>query len=101
MTRLEHLMTILSEECAELIQATSKALRFGLEEGRDIAAQEYGNNVQRMRAELNDLIAMVEMLEDEGLNLSPDYTMRANKKVKVEHYLSYSKECGTLTQQER
>lgn len=92
MNRLEHLMTILNEECAEIVQATTKALRFGLDEGRDIQ----GTNVERMRKEVNDLLAMVEMLEKEGVDLSPDYAHRAQKKAKVEHYLLYSTECGTL-----
>ena len=99
MDRLEHLLTILSEECAEIQQAASKTLRFGLEEGRDLAAMEYGNNVQRLRYEINDMIALVEMLEGEGLDLSPDHQMRTLKKEKVEKYLIYSKECGTLKEQ--
>lgn len=93
MNRLEHLMTILSEECGEVVQATTKAMRFGLEEGRDIQT----TNAARMRSEINDLIAMVEMLEMEGIDLSPDYDARAEKKAKVEKYLLYSVECGTLS----
>jgi len=96
MNRLEHLLTILTEECAEVQQAGTKTLRFGLEEGRDLSAMEYGNNVQRLRHEINDMLAMVEMLEGEGLDLSPDKTLRKQKKDKVEKYLLYSKECGTL-----
>lgn len=92
MNRLEHLMTILTEECAEVQQAVTKTLRFGLEEGRDIET----TNVERIRAELNDLIAMVEMLEVEGLNLAPDHAARKAKKEKVEKYLLYSSACGTL-----
>lgn len=96
MNRLEHLLTILTEECAEVQQAATKTLRFGLEEGRDLSAMEYGNNVQRLRHEINDMLAMVEMLEVEGLDLSPDYILRSKKKEKVEKYLLYSKQCGTL-----
>ena len=32
MNREEHLLTILSEECAEVIKDVSKALRFGLDD---------------------------------------------------------------------
>ena len=96
MNRLEHLLTILTEECAEVQQAGTKALRFGLEEGRDLSAMADGNNVQRLRHEINDMLAMVEMLEDEGLELSPDHSLRKQKKEKVEKYLLYSKQCGTL-----
>jgi NTP pyrophosphatase (non-canonical NTP hydrolase) len=97
MNRIEHLLTIATEECAEVQQAATKALRFGLEEGKDCSAFEHGSNVERLRYELNDLIAVVEMLESEGLNLSPDYESRKAKKEKVERYLLYSKECGTLS----
>lgn len=96
MNRLEHLMTILNEECAEVQQATSKALRFGLDEGRDIAAAEYGSNILRLESELNDLMAMVSMLIAEGLDLNMDSGAQERKKAKVEKYLLYSKECGTL-----
>lgn len=97
MNRIEHLLTIAAEECAEIQQAVTKTLRFGLEEGRDLSAVEYGSNVERLRYELNDLIAVVEMLEREGLDLSPDHQSRKQKKEKVEKYLLYSEECGTLT----
>lgn len=97
MNRLEHLLVILTEECAEVQQAATKTLRFGLEEGRDLSAMEYGSNVERLSYELNDLMATVEMLRVEGLNLMPDQSQRNDKKAKVEKYLLYSKECGTLT----
>ena len=93
MNRQEHLMTILTEECSEVQQAVTKTLRFGLDEGRDIEC----TNAERLRAELNDLLAMVEMLEAEGIDLSPDHSHRAAKKAKVEKYLLYSAECGTLS----
>ena len=32
----------------------------------------------------------------EGVDLSPDHQHRASKKAKVEKYLLYSQECGTL-----
>ena len=92
MDRKEHLLIVLAEECAEVQQAVTKALRFGLDEGRDIET----TNAERLRYELNDLMAMVEMLAAEGINLSSDYAARAEKKAKVEKYLIYSAECGTL-----
>lgn len=86
----------MTEECAEVQQAVTKALRFGLDEGRDIET----TNAVRLRTEFNQLMAMAEMLEAEGVDLSPDYKERTNKKVKVEHYLLYSAECGTLQARE-
>jgi len=92
MNRKEHLMTILTEECAEVQQAVTKALRFGLNEGRDIET----TNADRLKAELNDLWAIVEMLNAEGFDLHLDTVLREAKKHKVEKYLLYSAECGTL-----
>ena len=100
MNRLDHLLTILIEECAEVQKATTKILRFGLKEGHDPAAIKYGNNLQKLHHEINDVFAMVEMLQAEGLDLFPDHTLRKQKKDKVEKYLLYSKECGTLNEVE-
>jgi len=94
MNRLEHLLTILGEECSELHQETCKALRFGLDEQRDLPT----SNIERMQREFNDLLAMIEMVNDAyGDNvLFTDYPLKDAKKLKVEKYLLYSKELGTL-----
>ena len=92
MNRLEHLLTILIEECAEVQQAATKSLRFGLE-------SDYGSettNEEDLNCELNQLIAMAEMLQKEGVNLTNDAKIRDAKIEKVEEYLIYSKECGAL-----
>lgn len=91
MNRLEHLLTILSEECAEVQQAVSKILRFGLEDTPDTLIP---TNHEALEMELNDLRAAVEMLREEGLDLRESGGRVSNKKNKVEHYLLYSKERG-------
>lgn len=94
MNRGEHLLTILSEECAEVIQAVTKALRFGMHEGRDIS----GTNLLRLKQELNDVYAVVEMVQCEfDIGLERDGYSIMDKQEKVEKYLKYSKKCGTLT----
>lgn len=94
MNRLEHLLTILGEECSELAQETAKALRFGIHEQRDLPT----SNHDRMQKEYNDILAVIIMLNNEkadiDLYFDPVLTMR--KKEKVEKYLLYSKELGTL-----
>ena len=93
MNRLEYLLTVLNEECAELQQATSKALRFGLQDGYPGTAR---TNESDMRIELNQVYAVVDMLKEEGLNLDLDSNVVRNKKINVERYLEYSKSRGRL-----
>lgn len=92
MNRVEHLLTILGEECNELGMAVSKALRFGVNEQRDLPK----SNLERMQAEFNDILAMREMLAEEGIYLPIDSNLVRAKRSNVEKYLRYSKECGTL-----
>lgn len=93
MNRQEHLLVILMEECGEVIQDAAKSLRFGLDEGRDIDC----TNGQRLRKEFNQLLAVADMLEEEGVDLSYDYNIQEQKRDKVEEYLEYSRDCGTYS----
>ncbi len=99
MTRQEHLLTILSEECAEVAQRVSKALRFGLKEVEP--GQKY-TNAARISQELFDLRAVAEMLEKCGALESVRYStvlrLVEKKKAKVPKYLAYSSQCGTLAE---
>ena len=97
MNRQEHLLTILMEECCELAQETSKAKRFGIDEQRDLPT----SNRERMQYEYSQIIAMVQMLYDEGIEINIDFKVVAEKKEKVEKYLLYSKECGTLEEEQK
>ena len=93
MTREDLLLLIFSEECNEVAQRVSKALRFGLDE---VQIGQDNNNSDRIVYELSDLFAVYEMLRDEGI--LPDiksYDLNVKKK-KVEKYLLYSKERGRL-----
>lgn len=89
MNRTEHLLIIAMEECNEVAQRCSKALRFGLEEvqpGQDLT------NIQRIRQEYSDLAAVLEML-GVGAPLGRDMD---GKRAKVEKFLAYSADLGTL-----
>jgi hypothetical protein len=92
MNRLEHLLVIFAEECSEVAQETSKALRFGLDEQRDLPT----SNRERMSYEFSQLMAMKAMLEAEGVHIPTSLAVMNAKQLKVEEYLLYSKECGTL-----
>jgi hypothetical protein len=91
----EHLLTIVAEEALEVAHRASKALRFGLLE---IQPGQELNNAARLVGEFHELIAALEMLHDEAhirLALVERKAVDA-KKVKVEKFLAYSREQGTL-----
>ena len=91
MNRIEHLLTILSEECAEVIQNVSKALRFGLED-----KYESTTNAENITKELADLFGVIDMLKNEGIIKMPMLYDILEKQKKVEKYLKYSKSVNTL-----
>ena len=95
MTRPEHLLTIAAEECAEVAQRISKALRFTLEE---VQHGQAFSNAERIMHEYADLVAMMELLiEEELVPLKPDFRRRIHdKQEKVQKLLEYSRKCGTL-----
>lgn len=91
MTRTEHLLVILMEECAEVAQRASKAARFGLLECQP---EQQENNLHRLIHELNDLVGVADMIEPAWMD---DRAIDAKQK-KVETFLRYSETCGTLEQ---
>lgn len=104
MTRTEHLLTILAEECAEVAQRASKALRFGLAE---VQPGQDKTNAYRIMEEMNDLIATYQMIA--GPVFSPTSQLFRyptgvdgfqgdilRKQQRIEKYLKLSQECGTL-----
>ena len=95
MTRQEHLLVCLSEECNELIHAISKTLRFGPDE---IWPKMDQTNIERVKDELKDVMAVMWMLEDEGFDLIPTEEPMEEKRKKVEKYIKYAKKIGTITE---
>lgn len=89
MTRQEHLLTLLVEECCETAQRATKALRFGLEE---IQEGQNLTNAERIREEFNHIVAAFEMLD---IGYVDRYSIETKMK-KVNKFLEYSKEVGTL-----
>jgi NTP pyrophosphatase (non-canonical NTP hydrolase) len=87
MTKLEHLLTILAEECSEVAQRVSKALRFGVGE---IQPGQPLTNAERIEEEMSDLIGVWNMLRDEGVVRPLEYLLTVGKKRKVEKYLAFS-----------
>jgi len=94
MNTRDHLLLILAEECAEVAQRITKALRFGLDE---IQPEQELTNEQRLGVELCDLLAMMEMLQSLGvLTAYPDRALIEEKKLKVAKYMNYSSTLGLL-----
>jgi len=95
MTRIENLLTILSEECVETAQRVSKAIRFTLEE---VQPEQDLTNAQRIVYEFNDIVAVMEILHEEGVfDKVIDREAIDKKKLKVAKYLAYSVEVGTVS----
>ncbi len=96
MNTQEHLLTIVMEECAELAQRCSKALRFGMNEKQP--EQRY-TNAERIKEEYTDLVGAMHMLSATlpGFDFdSVDVTGVAKKASKIRKYLAYSFKQGTL-----
>ena len=100
MTREEHLLLCLAEECAEVAQHISKQLRFGSEEQQEGQAL---NNIQRTTEELYDLTAVATICERAGLVLGvmPNEKAIQRKLEKIEKFFAISREQGTLSHDDR
>ncbi len=101
MTRKEHLLLKLSEECAEVIERVSKAMIFGTDEIQP--GQPY-TNIDRVLWEFIDLLAAFEMLHEDEVIATRTFTaveafarirMIAKKK-KVEEFLKFAASRGKL-----
>jgi NTP pyrophosphatase (non-canonical NTP hydrolase) len=69
--KVNEILHILQEECAEVTQAISKCFRFGLDNAKPGKPL---TNVEHLEGEIGDLLAMVDLLKyynvvsEEGLN---------------------------------
>ncbi|MFA6199055.1 MAG: hypothetical protein WC679_01450 [Bacteroidales bacterium] len=92
MTKLQFLLAKLAEECCEVAQATLKAKDFGMD---GIIPDTSLTNRDRINAEINDVIAIIEMLNATGeLQYSYDPVAVEQKKKKVERYALQSEALG-------
>jgi NTP pyrophosphatase (non-canonical NTP hydrolase) len=95
MTKIQYLLTCLAEECGEVSQRATKGIRFGLDNIQDGQPL---NNAERLVYEFNDMLGVLEMLREEGIEL-PDIGDRNQidlKKEKVRKYMKLSEEKGIL-----
>lgn len=86
MNRKEYLLECLAEEAAEIVQAKSKVVRFG----EDDAWPSYeGTALTRLFAEMNDILAVIEILSGEVPFVANREAIDAKKR-KVEEMFKYS-----------
>ena len=99
MNRVEYLLAKVAEECCEVAQRAIKAQRFGVHE---VQPGQPLSNRERLRLELADLKAVVELLEGETFDsFSPlTHDVEAHK-AKIAEYMNYSERCGTLEKWDR
>lgn len=100
MTRQDHLVTIVAEECVETAQRATKILRFGMDE---IQPGQELNNAARLVQEFFDLSTVMYMLAEHDEVFKREYENYERsigwskaKKLKVEHFLEYSAQQGRL-----
>ena len=94
MGETEYLLDCLIEECAEVIQRTTKAKRFGMAE---IQPEQALTNQERIIEELNDLIGVANCLFGNEWQNAEAVEAKERKVVK---YMTYSQECGVLSSPE-
>ncbi len=97
MNESEHLLVCLAEECAEIQQAVTKALRFGLRDGYPESGR---TNAQDIRKEMVDLIAVWELLEEKQIIYHMQNNEQAikRKKARAIQYMNYAKSTGAMVE---
>jgi len=95
MNREQYLLCVAGEEANEVGQMACKNQRFGLHE---VFPGQPLTNAQRMHLEIDDLMALVEMLNEEyGFGYAPNRQHIEAKKAKVNRYGDYSASLGLVT----
>jgi NTP pyrophosphatase (non-canonical NTP hydrolase) len=94
MNKIEHLLCCLAEEACEVGKAAMKASRFGLKGSYDDGR----NNVAAVVHELNDLLGVVELLGDFGVDFKGlrDFGRIQAKKAKILEHMEIARKNGAL-----
>jgi len=83
--REREVMNILSEECAEVIQAISKCHRFGLD---NLKPGKPKTNCEHLEEEIGDLLAMVDILLE--MQVVSSASLESAKLAKIEKLKKWS-----------
>ena len=93
----DEVLTILMEECGETVQEICKIFRFGMD------AQSYhvvgDSHAQRLESELGDIMAMMKLLVDSNIGITPEGLERAAeaKLIKVAQWMKHKPESVVVT----
>jgi NTP pyrophosphatase (non-canonical NTP hydrolase) len=80
--RVQEILDILQEECAEVIVEVSKCRRFGID------SQHYKTNVphrEMLEQEIGDVLAMIKLLVDNGVISADGVEAAAERKIEKLH----------------
>jgi hypothetical protein len=94
MDETTYLLKVLEEECNEVAIRCSKAIRFGLKETQPDTDE--GDNAERIAYELDDLLAVRQMLINRGIIRKENLSKISIKVEKVIKFMQYSRERGIL-----
>ena len=85
--KVEEVMDILQEECAEVIQVISKMHRFGI--GHEHVSSHRGiTNTEKLEEEVGDLLAMIDLLVENNVLRIDQLNEAKQKKIEKLHIWS-------------
>jgi NTP pyrophosphatase (non-canonical NTP hydrolase) len=84
MEKVQEILDILQEECAEVIQNISKCRRFGLE---NVYLNGSGTQREQLAKEIGDVLAMIDLLKEHGVIEQSELELaKRNKFVKLQKW---------------
>jgi len=83
---MNEILNILTEECAEVIQAISKVQRFGIDNTNPFSTE---TNREHLEQEIGDVLTMIDLLYVKGI-ISNENVLEAQKR-KIEKLKLWSK----------
>ena len=95
MNKAEYLLVCLTEEAAEISQAVCKIQRFGPDNSETSTTK---TNIEQLTTEVNDLVAILELLSEEGVILPNLYCKEQVelKKKKLKDWMVVSEHLNLL-----
>jgi hypothetical protein len=93
MNRIEYLMLCLAEELGEVQKESLKCLRFTLDKKE---SEDAASNFERLQTEWSEVVAIVELLNEEGIRIRTSSAVIESKKIRTEHYYELSRKFGVV-----